>query len=556
MSTAAAMPINGVMGRWSEDGLQWTATDLSADVDTLVLVRISDAEEGDADGVARQVANAIIHARKTDARIGRILVENDTSAFKRRKITLPNGDKQLRTVRPQFRKALRLLDRGEYTRFLAVHLDRAVRDPRDLEDLIDVVEQSRPRIVCDSVTGSLKLACDADITMARVMCAIANAASRDTARRVSDKRRALAQEGRHGGGPRRYGFAEDGITVRQEEAKWIRKATRLAMGDVPIRELTRDLTAQGWRRPDGEQWTSVGVRDMLLRPCNAGLTVHVSGRQGERIYYTPDDVVGKLPGRPIIEPERYWTLVRKLTDPERTTTPGTAVRWFGSGIFRCPCGSPLRVQNKKYKRTDRRTKRTWVEEREVYRCQQSSSGHVTCERAELDRLVVATLLELIATSDPADIIGTRTAAEDVAALYAEQAEHSKRLEEIAADREADVITREQMLEMTATRRRKLEKVKERLAAVAAEEDPAAQLVGAKDIRAAWDALTLGEQRKITARLLSVEVQPVGRGKRAAVHERVIITRTKRPKPPRKQPRKSRKQSREQQPAPAAELIAA
>ncbi len=38
--------------------------------------------------------------------------------------------------------------------------------PRDLEYLIDVVELASPRIPVESVTGSLKLASDADITYA------------------------------------------------------------------------------------------------------------------------------------------------------------------------------------------------------------------------------------------------------------------------------------------------------------------------------------------------------------------------------------------------------
>ncbi|TDC77020.1 recombinase family protein, partial [Actinomadura sp. 7K507] len=531
MADAAPMEINGIAGRWTDTGLEWKATDPEAETDTLALVRISDADDGDVNGVARQVAKACAYAARNGYRLGLILVENDTSAFKRRKITLPNGDRQLRTVRPQFRKALRELDRGRFPQFLAVHLDRAVRDPRDLEDLIDVVEQSRPRIVCDSVEGSLRLACDADITMARVLCAIANQSSRDTARRVSDARREQAQEGRHGGGARRYGFEPDGVTVRESEAAWIRDAADQMLGNVAVREVTRDLTARGWRRPDGKRWTSVGVRDLLLRPRNAGLSVHRKGVRG-RAYYTPDDVVGSLPGDPIIEPDRFWSLVTKLTDPDRrTNTAGTAPKWFGSGIYRCPCGQTLRVQIKRYTHTDRRTKERTTVEREVYRCREIDAGHVTCTRAELDALTVATLHEWISTADPADIIGKRTTAEDVAKLRAEVTRHKDRLEEIAADYDEDRITREQMLKSTDKRRRKLNQAQERLAAVADEEDPAARLVGADDIAAAWQDLTLGEQRQILARLLTVTVQPIGRGKRTPVHERVTITKRKRPTPP-------------------------
>jgi DNA invertase Pin-like site-specific DNA recombinase len=531
MASAAAMEISGIAGRWSQTGHEWSATGTEAtETDTIALVRISDAEPGDVDGVARQVVAAIDHAAGKGQRIGMILVENDTSAFKRRKITLPNGERQLRTVRPQFRRTLRLLESGRWSMFLSVHLDRTVRDPRDLEDLIDVVEQSHPRIVVDSVTGSLRLACDADITMARIMCAIANQASRDTARRVSDKRRVLAEEGRFGGGTVRYGFNADG-TVRQDEARWIRDAADEALGDVPLRELTRDLNNAGWRNRKGEPWEARNVREMLLRPCNAGLMVHRKVQDDDGRPYTRDEVVGTLPGEPIIEPDRYWSLVAKLTDPDRRTNPGTAAKWFGSGIYRCPCGEGLRVQAERRKKTDRRTREVTVVEREVYRCQASGgTGHVKVERAELDALVIATLKEWVRTSDPADIIGTKTAAEDVAALRAEVKRHKDRLIEIAEDHEEDRITREQRNQSTARRRRKLEAAQARLEAIAQDEDPAAKLVGADDVDAAWEDLTFGEQRQVTRRLLTVKVQPIGRGKRTPVHERVKITRRKRPRP--------------------------
>ncbi|WP_433338175.1 recombinase family protein [Spirillospora sp. CA-294931] len=543
MASAGEMEINGVPGRWNAKGDEWQATAGSgADVDTVALVRISDAEEDEVGGVARQVANTCDYGALTSARIGLILVENDTSAFKRRKITLPNGERQLRTIRPQFRKGLRILERRSFTRFLAVHLDRVVRDPRDLEDLIDVVEQSRPRIVCDSVTGSLRLACDADITMARVMCAIANQSSRDTSRRVSNARREQAEEGRLGGGPRRFGFELDG-SVREPEAKCIRRAFDIALrvgnaipgveeAGVKVAAVTRDINAEGYRRANGEPWTSGSMRDMLLRPCNAGLLVHRSGERG-RYVYTPDDVVGRLPGEPIIAPDRYWALVAKLTDPSRRTNHvGTAPKWFGTGIYGCPCGDKMRVQRVKRKRTNRRTKAVTFVEVDTYRCrsEEASPGHVRCPMVELDDLVKATLFELIKTSDPAEIIGTKTAVEDVAALRAEVVRHRTRLIEIASDHEEDRITRAQMLEQTARRRAKLDKALERLEAVAQEEDPAATLVGAEDIAAAWETLSLEEQKEITRRLLVVEILPVGRGRRPQIHERVSITRRERPTP--------------------------
>ena len=80
------------------------------------------------------------------------------------------------------------------------------------------MEQHNPRIHVRSVTGSLRLDNDADVTMARVMVAIANKASRDISRRVKRKMDELAAAGRPSGGRRAFGYEKDGMTLRPDEA--------------------------------------------------------------------------------------------------------------------------------------------------------------------------------------------------------------------------------------------------------------------------------------------------------------------------------------------------
>jgi DNA invertase Pin-like site-specific DNA recombinase len=547
MRDGAPMNINGVDGRWNATGDVWTADELSRS-STLILVRISDAEEEEINGVARQIEDTCKLTAQRGARVGMILVENDTSAFKRRKIKLPNGEYQLRTVRPKFRLALRLLGEGRFRRFVAYHLDRAVRDPRDLEDLIDVVEGSRPRIIVDSFTGSLRLANDADITAARILCAVANQASRDTVRRVSRARKEQAEEGRFGGGRRAFGFEPDGITKRPQEADAIRRFHAIALVTGNMAEIARDMNSAGIFTVNGKPWTGAQARDMLLRPRNAGLTVHrpvnpdlfyigqehddqdddEPGREekaGHPQFYTPNDVVGRLPGDPIIDPEDYWALVAKVTDPDRQTNRvGNTPCSLGAGIYRCPCGDVLRSQTKKWTRRDENREITRIDETKIYRCMSRGKGHILTAREELDALVGATICELIRISDPADIIGQAATGVDVPALHAELARHEDRLRQISADYDDDVITRSQMLTATAKRRKKITEVKAKLAQVIQDAHPAAKLVGVEDIEAAWDALTLGEQRAICRRLVNVTVKPVGRGKRVPVRDRISITK--------------------------------
>src|SRR5258708_36496986 len=108
--------------------------------------------------------------RQEAARVGwdvsRVVVENDlvrngngrarpASAFKRKRIVTPSGRTELRTIRPGFRSVLDDLMAGRVSAVLAEDLDRAARDPRDLEDLIDACAERGAS--ARSLSGSLML---------------------------------------------------------------------------------------------------------------------------------------------------------------------------------------------------------------------------------------------------------------------------------------------------------------------------------------------------------------------------------------------------------------
>ena len=163
------------------------------------------------------------------------------------------------------------------------------------------MEQSSPRIPVESVSGSLRLANDADITVARVMCAVANKASRDTARRVAAARRRRAEAGQYSaGGPRPFGFGRDGVTVRPAEAAEIVTAADAVLAGVPIRQITAGLRRRGVRTVTGAAWKPTTVREILRRPRNAGILVY----RGEEI--------GPAPWPPILAEPAYRAVCAAL----------------------------------------------------------------------------------------------------------------------------------------------------------------------------------------------------------------------------------------------------
>jgi site-specific DNA recombinase len=312
----------------------------------VLLVRISDDKAGDAGGVGRQEEDGRALADRLGWHIAEVVIENDTSAYKRRKVRLPDGSTALRTLRPGFRSILDKLASGECDGLLAYDLDRTARDPRDLEDLIDIVESKTPRIPVESVTGSLRLANDADVSMARVMVAIANKSSRDTARRVTRKHEQLAAQGKPGGGGfRGYGFSEKGHEVVEGEAEILREIGARILGDwdgwtpeqrasidpavgETLHSIAEDLNAREIPTATGVPWSGRSVASVVTKASVAGLRSH----KGE--------IVGEAVWGAIIPRERWERICEHLAQ-RAPLNDLTLQRWLNGALYCSRCGHVL-----------------------------------------------------------------------------------------------------------------------------------------------------------------------------------------------------------------------
>jgi site-specific DNA recombinase len=482
------------------------------------LRRLDLDDDGNGKGNVDQEQRIRARASSKGWRIIHWIVENDlspgrgknrnASAFKRRKIALPDGRVEMRTVRPGFRKALDLLATGKADGFVALDLDRTVRDPRDLEDMIDVVEQRR--VPVDSVTGSLRLGTDADITMARVMVAVANKASRDTARRVAAAREREAKAGKYGGGRRPFGFDEDGVTVRPDEAAVIKDCTIRCVQGASLRSLAGDLRSKGEvATVTGAQWSAETLRDILLRPRNAGRMVY----QGEEI--------GDAPWEPIVAVDTFRALVSKLTDPSRKVGPGAAPKWVGSNLYTCGiCTS------------EDYSTRVGVQVRiggrqPAYRC--ADRNHLVRAVKHVDALVEGLILARLAQDDAVDLLPTTDPDVDVKGLRAEAQAIRKNLNELADDKALGLIDRAQLISGTEKGKARLEKITAVLQ-VATVDSPLTDLIGADDLKEAWDGLSLSHKRLVIDMLVTVRILPSGRMGRGFDPATVDIRWKQQPKP--------------------------
>lgn len=309
----------------------------------VLLVRISDDKANDQLGIARQEDDCRDLARRMNWGVVEVIPENDTSAFKRKRIQLPDGTTALRTVRPGFRRVLDMLANGEADGMIAYDLDRVCRDPRDLEDLIDVVEQRRVPVT--SVSGSLRLANDADITMARVMVAVANKSSRDTARRVARKHQELAAEGKPGGGGfRGYGYTTSGLEIVPEEAEIVKEIARRILDDESLNAIAGDLQARGVPTVTGAAWNSRSVKSVVTKPRVAALRTHRKEVVGDAVWPaildrdTWEEVCSRLAGRHRnvdLTLQRWLTGVLVCSKCDRRL-----MGWHGNNGVRYWCATP------------------------------------------------------------------------------------------------------------------------------------------------------------------------------------------------------------------------
>jgi len=228
----------------------------------------------------RQLDNQLTDLRARVAKIGgrvdREIPENAVSAFKRQRVELPDGTYGYRVVRPEWEKILTALRRGDCNALMVPDIDRAMRDPRTLEDLIDVVEYYGVYVA--SLTGNIDLTTDSGISAARSLVNQRNQESRNTSRRVIDgQRHAAMKGGNHGGRMRPFGWRKDRIHLNKREAAHIRRELPRILAGVSSLTLAREWNARGIPTVTGVAWRMGTIRNMFLRPRLCGLVTY----QGE-----------------------------------------------------------------------------------------------------------------------------------------------------------------------------------------------------------------------------------------------------------------------------------
>lgn len=284
--------------------------------------RISEDPKDVRAGVDRQRDDCIALAARRGWDITEHYIDNDLSAYRKA------------VVRPRFEQMLTDLTGGDLDGIVVYDLDRLVRQPRDLERLIDIYEGSDH--VFASAEGDIDLQGSGGRTMARVLTAFANKSSSDTGRRVSRAHLEAARKGLPPGGPRTFGW-RDKIELDPVEAAHARGAIDQVMNGVPLAAVMRDLNERGIKTSKGGEWTDSGFRFYLRNPRLAGFRAH----KGEIML---DDLGEPVMGlhEPLIGREEWEVLQLRVAKAKGGgKRPGGRTHML-SGLLRCGvCGGPM-----------------------------------------------------------------------------------------------------------------------------------------------------------------------------------------------------------------------
>lgn len=236
--------------------------------------------------------------------------------------------------RPAWDRMLGDVKAGRLDGIIVYHGDRLMRQPRDLEDLIELAEGKGIRLAAP--TGMRNLDNTDDRFVLRILVAQACMESDNTSRRRKAQYERWRLEGRvrpGGRGGRPICFESDGTTHVERECEWAREAAERILGGEGTRAIAADLAARGWVTPLGRPMSSDTLKKMLLRPRMAALM--------------PD---GESSGawEPVIGRET-WERLRLVLEARTALFPSatSARRYLLSGIAVCVCGTPLQVNPSK-----------------------------------------------------------------------------------------------------------------------------------------------------------------------------------------------------------------
>lgn len=446
-------------------------------VNAVIYARISRDREGAGLGVDRQRKDCEELAARLGWTVVDTFTDNDISAFSGKR-------------RPGYDAMRAALESGRAQAVIAWHPDRLHRRPIELESFIDLCD--RKGIAVRTVqAGTVDLSTASGRMVARMLGAAARHEVEHNVERQKRAKEQAALDGRYRGGRRAFGYEPSGMAVREAEADAIRDATKKVLSGVSLRQLAREWNAAGLRTSfGGNEFNSREVRKILLRPRNAGYSLH----EGKRIPSA------SWPA--IIDPDTFAAVEAVLTDPARSQHISYERKHQGSGVYVCgKCGAKVGTATQVGSRAAGR--------RKTYVC--SGSKHLGRVADRLDEYISDLVIGRLSAPDAAIVLSSPDV--DFDALQGKRDGYRARLDELGSLFADGSIDGQQLKRATADLREKLDAVDAELAVARQSSVLADFVLAGEDLRRVWTETSPDLRGKVIDALMTVTVLPAGRGRR-------------------------------------------
>ncbi|HTL42228.1 MAG TPA: recombinase family protein [Pseudolysinimonas sp.] len=442
----------------------------------VIYARISRDAQADGLGVERQIEDCQKLAKRLGYEVVDVLQDNDISASTRSKKN-----------RPAYNEMLALARAGQVDAILSYSNSRLTRRVREYLDLIDLVRLHGVAIRT-VVSGDHDLNTADGRAVALTLATWDQNEAERTSERVRRAKLQMAERGEYRGGRRPYGYEKGGTVIRESEAKWIRKATTEVLAGRAIRAIVREMNEAGARTSGGKEWTGPELRDVLMRPRNMGYLSH--GQVGRKNF----EIANRAVWPPIVDEDTWRALFAVLTDSSRRTNGGAAaLRWLGSGIYRCGlCGGKLRATAAGRSRNSRT----------YYRC--IDNAHLMVSQKPTDAVVIAKVLEVV--RDPRIVAAMSPGKPDMSAEREARLVQERLLAGFERDYAEGLITGAQLRAATERVNAKIAEIDDHLSTTI-QRTSSSPVLRANDPGQAFLDAPIDIQRAVLATVLQVEVHP-------------------------------------------------
>jgi DNA invertase Pin-like site-specific DNA recombinase len=393
--------------------------------------------------------------------------------------------------RPAWNAVLEGIADGSIDGLIVHHLDRMLRQVRELEELITVIEDRGGRFPIYSVHGDLDLSTPDGRAMARILVTIAQKESDDKSRRLKLVLAKNAEQGKVHGGIAPYGWDEDRITINPHEARVVRQMVDWLMDGESLAGITRRLNAAGEPTRKGGRWYPTTVKQILMNPRLAGMRTHNGV------------IVSEGEWEPIIDLETHRSLCLRL-DGSAHDGHNTSLKHWLVGALTCGiCGRRMRT-------------RLHHVQGQRYVCRKDQGGCGNGIAAHILEQIMTTLTIGVLKNQQEQIKPDDTQVQE---FEGELAAAKRRRDQLAADYYGQqLLERDEYL---AAKKAVGEVIADLTMRIRAEEVSLAQ--SATDIDGAWDGLNPVDKRAIVTEVFeSIVVNKATPGRRFDP-TRVVVT---------------------------------